>query len=114
MVVASTGFRRDRGTKRASQWGLKMREQRVGMRDLKSKLSEYIRDVQAGATVVVTDHGRQVARIVPETDSNEQRLAALRATGAFLWSGRRLRVTKPDVRIRGTSSVSEIAIENRG
>ena len=90
-----------------------MRERRVGIRDLKSKLSEYIRDVQAGATVVVTDHGRQVARIVPETDSNEQRLAALRATGAFLWSGRRLRVTKPDVRVRGIGSVSEIAIENR-
>ena len=93
---------------------LKMREQRVGMRDLKSKLSEYIRDVQAGATVVVTDHGRQVARIVPETDSNEQRLETLRATGAFLWSGRRLSVAKPAVRVRGTSSVSEIAIENRG
>ncbi len=91
-----------------------MRERRVGIRDLESRLSEYIRDVQGGVTVVVTDHGRQVARIVPETDSNEERLAALRATGAFLWSGHRLRVTKPDVRVRGTGSVSEIAIENRG
>ncbi len=91
-----------------------MRERRVGIRDLKSKLSEYIREVEAGATVVVTDHGRQVARIVPETESNEKRLAALRATGVFLWSGRRLPVTKPDVRVRGAGSVSEIAIENRG
>lgn len=91
-----------------------MQERRVGIRDLKSRLSEYIRDVQAGATVVVTDRGRQVARIVPEMGSNEERLAALRATGAFLWSGRRLRVMKPDVRVRGTGSVSEIAVENRG
>jgi prevent-host-death family protein len=91
-----------------------MRERRIGIRDLKSKLSECIRDVEAGATVVVTDHGRQVARIVPEADSVEHRLAVLRATGAFLWSGRRLGVTKPDVHVRGEGSVSEIAIENRG
>ena len=91
-----------------------MRERRVGIRDLKSKLREYIRDVEAEATVVVTDHGRHVARIVPETNSKEQRLAALRASGAFLWSGRKLRDMKPDVRVRGTGSVSEIAIENRG
>ena len=91
-----------------------MRERRVGIRDLEAKLGEYIRDVEAGDTVVITDHGRQVARIVPETDSIEQQLAVLRATGAFLWSGRRLEVKKPEVRVRGAGSVSEIAIENRG
>ncbi|MCY4672032.1 MAG: type II toxin-antitoxin system prevent-host-death family antitoxin [Rhodococcus sp.] len=91
-----------------------MQERRVGIRDLKCKLSEYMRDVQAGAAVIVTVHGHQVARKVPETDSNEQWLVALRATGAFLWSGRRLRVTTPDVRVRGKGNVSEISIENRG
>ena len=91
-----------------------MRERRIGIRDLKSKLSQYIRDVEAGATIVVTDHGRQVARIVPETGSMEQRLAVLRTTGAIIWNGRRLGPTKPVVRVRGEASVSDIAIENRG
>ncbi len=91
-----------------------MREQQVGIRDLQSKLGEYIRDVEAGATIVVTDHGRHVARIVPETESIEQRLTALNATGALLWSGRRLGVTKPDVRLRGAGSISAIVVENRG
>ena len=59
-----------------------MREQRVGLHDLRSKLIEYIRAVEAGATtIVVTDHGRHVARIVPETDSLDQRLAMLKHTG---------------------------------
>ena len=91
-----------------------MQERRIGLRALKSKLSECIRDVEAGANIIVTDQGRQVARIVPETDSIEQRLSVLMATGAFQWSGRRLDETKPDVRVQGTGSVSEIAIENRG
>lgn len=91
-----------------------MRERQIGILDLQSKLSECIRDVKAGATIVVTDHGRHVARIVPETDSIEQLLAVLNTTGALLWSGRRLGVTKPDVRVRGTGSVSDIVVENRG
>ncbi len=35
------------------------------MADLKARLSEYLRAVQAGAEVVVTDRGRPVARLVP-------------------------------------------------
>ena len=90
-----------------------MQERRVGMRDLKSKLAAYIREVKAGTTIIVTDHGRQVARIIPETCSSEQKMAALRATGTVNWSGRRLKKAKPGVRVRGTGSVSDIVIENR-
>ena len=53
-----------------------MQERRVGMRDLKSKLAAYIRAVEAGTTIIVTDHGRQVARIIPETSSSEQKLGS--------------------------------------
>jgi prevent-host-death family protein len=37
----------------------------VGLRVLKNKLSEYIRAVTAGETVLVTDHERVVAEIIP-------------------------------------------------
>ena len=37
----------------------------VAIRDLKNKLSEYLRQVQAGQRVVVTDRGRPVAEINP-------------------------------------------------
>ena len=90
-----------------------MRERRVGVRDLRSRLSEYLGEVRAGTTIVVTDHGRQVGRIVPQMDSSERTLNALRSAGTIMWSGRRLKNTKPSVRVRGAGSVSDLVIENR-
>jgi prevent-host-death family protein len=37
----------------------------VGLKILKNKLSEYIRLVAAGETIVVTDRNRVIAQIVP-------------------------------------------------
>ena len=91
-----------------------MSERMVGIRELKSRLSECVRDVKRGATIVVTEHGRRVARMVPETASLDERLAALKHAGAILWSGRRLRGTRPDVRPRGRRTVADILVENRG
>ena len=90
-----------------------MRERSVGIRELKSKLSQCVRDVKRGATIVVTDHGKRVARLVPEADTLEERLEALRNSGTILWSGRRLGRTKPEVRARGERTVSDIVVENR-
>ena len=59
----------------------KMRERKVGIRELKSKLSECVRDVKMGATIVVTEHGRSVARIVPEARSLDERQILLRDFG---------------------------------
>lgn len=40
----------------------------VGIRELKNRLSEYIRMVRAGETVTVTDRGTVVAEIRPPGD----------------------------------------------
>jgi prevent-host-death family protein len=90
-----------------------MKERTVGIRELKSKLSECVRDVKGGATIVVTEHGRRVARIVPEAESLDDRLWALRNAGVILWSGRRLGKIKPVARIRGKRTVADIVVENR-
>ena len=90
-----------------------MRERKVGIRELKSKLSECVRDVKMGATIVVTEHGRSVARIVPEGRSLDERLDTLRNAGTILWSGRRLGANRPGVRSRGKRTVADIVVENR-
>jgi len=90
-----------------------MRERKVGIRELKSKLSECVRDVKMGATIVVTEHGRSVARLVPEARSLAERLDTLRNAGTILWSGRRLGARKPGVRVRGKRNVADIVVENR-
>jgi antitoxin (DNA-binding transcriptional repressor) of toxin-antitoxin stability system len=37
----------------------------VGVREVKNKLSEYLRIVAGGETVLVTDHGRVIAQLAP-------------------------------------------------
>jgi len=41
---------------------------RVGVRELKSRLSEYLGKVKAGEEVVVTERGRSIAKLVPMRD----------------------------------------------
>ena len=69
--------------------------------------------MENGATVVVSRDGRQVARIIPETDSAEQKRAALKASGTFDWSGRRPKSSRPSVRLRDGGSVNDIIINER-
>lgn len=95
-----------------------MGERRIGIRELKSKLSECVREVKSGGTIIVTERGRAVARIIPDTtpdtESLRERLEHLVRTGAVLWSGRRFRPAKPVARVRGKRTVSDLVIENRG
>ena len=91
-----------------------MKERRVDIRELKAKLSECVRDVKRGGTIVVTEDGRRVARLVPEGDSLDDRLAGLAKAGALPWSGRRLGRAPSGVRPRGKGTVGDIAVENRG
>jgi prevent-host-death family protein len=38
---------------------------KAGIRELKAHLSAYLRQVKAGGTVVITDRGEPIGRIVP-------------------------------------------------
>jgi prevent-host-death family protein len=91
-----------------------VKERQIGIRELKSKLSQCVRDVKLGATIVVTDRGRPVARIVPEADSLADRINTLMKAGSIQWSGRRLGRAKPVPGLRGKRTVADIVVENRG
>ena len=91
-----------------------MAERRIGIRELKSKLSECVREVRSGGTIVVTEHGRPVARMIAEASSLGERLEVLANAGRILWSGRRLKPTKPVARVRsGRKTVADLISENR-
>ena len=90
-----------------------MKERRIGIRELKARLSQCVREVKMGATIVVTERGRRVARMVREGDSLAERVETLRNAGSMQWSGRRLSSTKPVARLRGRRSVADIVVENR-
>lgn len=60
----------------------------VGVRELKNQLSRYLKRVQRGEEILVTERGRSVARIVPaETSSLKQAMEPLLREGAVRWSG---------------------------
>jgi antitoxin (DNA-binding transcriptional repressor) of toxin-antitoxin stability system len=69
---------------------------------------------QAGRTIVVTDHGRPVARIIPEAASLQERVDALRKAGAIGWSGRRSGRRRRPGKVRGTKTVADLVVEKRG
>jgi len=54
--------------------------ERVGVRELRQNLSVYLREVKAGGSFVVTERGREVARLSPSgtADSPLARLVAER------------------------------------
>ncbi|HIE39571.1 MAG TPA: type II toxin-antitoxin system prevent-host-death family antitoxin [Anaerolineae bacterium] len=86
----------------------------VGVRELKARLSAYLRRVKAGATIVITERGRPVGRIVPLVASPEERMRELVEAGMVAWSGQRLPPLAPVARTRGERSVADLLLEDRG
>jgi len=46
---------------------------KVGVRQLKNRLSAYLRQVRRGATILVTDRGKPVARIAPPDEEAKEK-----------------------------------------
>jgi prevent-host-death family protein len=82
----------------------------AGIKELKAKLSSYVDIVNKGEQVIITEHGREVAIIVPV--SKERRaIRALADEGLAHWAG-----GKPKglmgVKIKG-KPLSECILEER-
>ncbi len=45
----------------------------VGLRELKNRLSEYVREVRSGEGVLVTDRGQVVAELIPPDQGSDER-----------------------------------------
>lgn len=90
-----------------------MTNMRVGTRELKSKLSEYLRRVKAGETIIVTERGKTIGQIVPVQPSLEKRLNGLVESGVAEWNGSKYQPKKPATRNRGQKQLSDLVIESR-
>lgn len=88
----------------------------VGVRELKSRLSEYLKRVAAeGERIVVTDRGRPVAVITPAaSEPNVDRLEELLGSGLARWSGGKPRGARRLARLVHGPSVAEAISEDRG
>lgn len=45
----------------------------MGLRELKNRLSEYVREVRSGKVVLVTDRGEVVAELIPRGQAGDGR-----------------------------------------
>lgn len=85
----------------------------VSVRELKSRLSHYLRLARSGESVVITDRGVPVGRLVPIERDLEGRIAALGTAGVLQWSGRRLAPREPTVHLQPGKTVADLIVESR-
>lgn len=78
---------------------------------MKNNLSRYLERVRAGDHVVVTDHGRPVARLTP-MDAGADRLAELVAAGVVQAPKDTTR-HRPARRVRAKTTISDLVREQR-
>ncbi len=86
---------------------------RVSIRELKSRLSYYIRLTKLGRSILITDRGVPVGRLIPLAPKLEQRIGAMRDSGDIAWNGNKLRPVTPIKRRRRTRTVADILIADR-
>jgi prevent-host-death family protein len=85
----------------------------VGIRELKARLSSYVRQAKSGASVIITDRGEPVARLVPMGRSLEDRMEDLVEAGLVAWSGKNLARIAPVARTHGRQSVADLLLGDR-
>ncbi len=85
----------------------------VGIRELKTNLSRFLKYVKQGQTLIITEHGKPIGRIVPVGTSIDERLKGLELTGLLLQAGSALSVIQPVTIPHGKKCVSDLVSEDR-
>lgn len=83
---ATTGAARGQVTTNPSATLTHMTE-KVGIRELRQNLSRYVEQVKQGTEFVVTERGREVARLIPSGVADDPVLRLARERGATIPTG---------------------------
>jgi prevent-host-death family protein len=85
----------------------------AGIRDLKNRLSHYLKEVKRGRSIVVTERGKVVATIIPAQEPPVvTKLKKLARTGLGTWSGGKPKGASRLVVVKG-KPVGDIVLEDR-
>ena len=91
---------------------------KVGLRELKNSLSEYVARVRNGASVLVTDRGKPVAELRPVSKGNGRFMRTsmedLARTGVLTRGKPNQRKLYPSLPRVGKRSAAELLNEERG
>jgi len=85
----------------------------AGVRDLKNRLSHYLREVKKGRSVMVAERGKIIATIVPAREHPDvAKLQKLARSGLGTWRGGKPKGASRSVVIKG-KTVADIVLEER-
>ena len=90
---------------------------RASVRELKNRLSDYLRSVRKGHAVTVTSYNKPIARLTPVPAAGGAGLSRLIEAGLVAWSGKKPRggAAKERVRLksRDGKTLSDLVLEDR-
>lgn len=88
-------------------------EKVTGIRELKNKLSHYLREVKKGRSIMVTERGKVVATIVPAQEHPDvEKLKKLARRGLGTWKGGKPKGVSRPIVVKG-KPVGDIVLEDR-
>jgi prevent-host-death family protein len=90
-----------------------LNQTKVNIRELKSRLSYYLRLAKAGESVEILERGNPIGRIIPTGLPVRDRIEAMAQSGLLAWNKRKLKPMAPVARVRGKRTVAELLIEGR-
>jgi len=91
----------------------------VSIREMKNRLSKYLKLVQTGKDVVITDRGKPVARLIRVVPTAEETEAeAIRRINALPWvrpgKGGKVKGSRHGIPLRGEGpTAAEIVLQDR-
>lgn len=90
----------------------------VSIRDMKNRLSKYLKLVRTGKEVVITDRGRPVARLTLVTPAGESEEEVIARINALPWvrpgKGGKPKGSRKGVALRGKGpTAAEIVLQGR-
>jgi prevent-host-death family protein len=91
----------------------------VSIREMKNRLSKYLKLVQSGRDVVITDRGRPIARLtVVQMSAKQAEAEYIRRISALPWvrpgKGGKIRGSREGIALRGEGpSAAEIVLQDR-
>jgi prevent-host-death family protein len=85
----------------------------AGIRDLKNRLSYYLREVKKGEKILITERDQVIATILPvERGEEDSRLLSLVKEGFATWKGGKPAGSRRPIKIK-EKAVSDIVLEDR-
>jgi prevent-host-death family protein len=85
----------------------------TGIKDLKNRLSYYMREVKKGENILITERKNIIATIVPvDRSDTDNTLLSLVKEGFAVWKGGKPAGARKPFKVKG-KTISEIVLEDR-